>query len=179
MAQSKWVVDAFHSSVNFSVRHMMVSRVRGTFHTFDADIKADVEDLTTASIAFRVDVNSIDTHNEDRENHLKSPDFFDAENYPQMTFQSTDIRKSGNDTYEVVGDLTIRGTTRQVPFRVTFEGVAKDPMSGAEKCGFTADGKINRKDFGLVWNVGLETGGVLVGDEIKIDLEIEAARQPD
>jgi polyisoprenoid-binding protein YceI len=108
---------------------------------------------------------------------LKSADFFDVEHHPNMTFKAAQITKKGDGKYEVTGDLTIRGTTRQVPFQVTYEGSGKDPISGGEKVGFSAEGSINRKEFGLVWNVGLETGGVLVGDEVKISVEIEADRQ--
>jgi polyisoprenoid-binding protein YceI len=150
--------------------------VKGTFHTFDAQIEADPEDLTGAKIQFTVNVDSVDTRNADRDGHLKSADFFDAANHPKMVFESTDIRKSGDGEYEVTGNLTLRGVTRQETFEVAFEGAGKDPW-GNEKAGFSAKGSINRSDYGLVWNAALETGGVLVGDEVKISLEIEAAKQ--
>jgi polyisoprenoid-binding protein YceI len=174
---AKWIVDVPHSSIDFSVRHMMVSKVKGTFHEFSANIEANPEDLTTASIDFSIDVSSIDTRNADREGHLKSADFFDVENYPNVTFKSTHITNKGDSEYEVIGDLTIRGVTKPASFAVTYEGSAKDPMSGAEKVGFSGKGKINRKDYGLVWNVGLETGGVLVGEDVNISIEIEAAKE--
>lgn len=175
MAKSKWAVDASHSSIDFTVRHMMIAKVKGTFHDFEATIEADPEDLTTASIEFSVDVKSVDTRNEDRDNHLRSADFFDVENHPKMTFKATRIVRKGDGVYEVTGDLTIRGVTRSETFTVTYEGGGKDPW-GNEKVGFSAEGKINRSDYGLTWNAALETGGVLVGDEVKINLEIEAAK---
>ncbi|MBS4174632.1 YceI family protein [Bacillus sp. FJAT-49736] len=177
MTKSKWVVDATHSAIDFSVKHMMVSKVKGAFHTFDATIEADPTDLTSATIDFTVDVASIDTRNADRDGHLKSADFFDAEKYPSMTFKATSIDKKGEDEYTVTGDMSIHGVTRPETFLVTFEGLAKDPMSGAEKIGFSAEGKVKRSDYGLTWNAALETGGVLVGDEIKITIEIEAGKE--
>lgn len=176
MAKSKWAVDAAHSTVEFTVRHMMIAKVKGTFHEFTASIEADPEDLTTANIEVEVDVKSVDTRNADRDNHLRSADFFDADQYPKMTFKATDITKKGDGEYEVTGDLTIRGVTRQETFTVTFEGAGKDPW-GNEKVGFSASGTINRSDYGLTWNAVLETGGVMVSDEVKIALEIEAIKQ--
>lgn len=176
MAKSRWAIDTAHSSVEFSVRHMMIAKVKGSFDIFSASIEADPTDLTTADIEFNVDVASINTRNSDRDAHLRSADFFDAENYPSLTFKSTKIVKKDDDEYEVTGDLTIRGVTRQESFTVTFEGQGKDPW-GNEKVGFSAEGKINRSDYGLTWNAALETGGVLIGDQIKISLSIEAAKE--
>lgn len=176
MAKTKWKVDPAHTSIDFSVRHMMVSRVKGTFHEFEASVEADPEDLTTANIEFSVDINSIDTRNEDRDNHLKSADFFDAENHPKMTFKSTNIVRKGENQYDVTGDLTIRGTTKPATFTVTAEGQGKDPW-GNEVAGFSAEGKINRTDFGLTWNNTLETGGVLVGEDVNISIELEAQKE--
>lgn len=177
MAISKWIADPVHSSIDFSVKHMMISRVKGTFNHFTAEIEADPADLTTATITFNVDIASINTFNEDRDNHLRSADFFDVENYPNMTFTATNIVKKDNDEYDVTGDMTIHGTTRPETFAVTFEGAAKDPMGGGEKAGFSAEGKIKRSDYGLTWNAPMEAGGVVVGDEIKISLEIEATKE--
>lgn len=176
MAKTKWNVDLAHSSVDFWVRHMMVSRAKGTFHNFEASIEADPEDLTTADISFSIDVNSIDTRNEERDKHLKSADFFDVENHPKITFKSTKIEKTGDSKYDVTGDLTIKGITRPVTFSVTYEGQGKNPW-GAIVAGFSAEGKINRTDFGLTWNTPLETGGVLVGEDVYINLEIEATKE--
>lgn len=176
MAKTNWKVDNAHSSIDFSVRHMMVSKVKGTFRQFEATIEADPEDLTTADISFSIDVDSIDTRNEDRDNHLKSADFFDVANHPQITFKSTNIVAKGNGVYDVTGDLTIRGVTRPVTFEVTYEGQGKNPW-GAIVAGFSGKGKINRTDFGLTWNNPLETGGVLVGEEVNISIEIEATKE--
>lgn len=175
MAKTVWNVDASHSSVDFSVKHMMIAKVKGTFHKFEASINADPEDLTTADIEFTVDMSSIDTRSEDRDNHLRSADFFDVENHPNMTFKSTSIKKTGDNEYDVTGDLTIRGVTKQETFKVVYEGGGKDPW-GNERAGFSAEGTIKRTDYGLVWNAALETGGVLVGEDVKISLEIEATK---
>lgn len=176
MAKSKWVVDATHSSIDFSIRHMMIAKVKGTFHNFEAQIEADPADLTTADITVAVDLNSIDTRNTDRDAHLRSADFFDIENNPKMTFQTTQIVKTGDGEYDVTGNLTLHGVTRPETFSVTFEGAGKDPW-GNEKAGFSATGSIKRSDYGLTYNAALETGGVLIGDEVKISIEIEASKQ--
>jgi len=176
MANAKWAVDPTHSSVDFTIRHMMIAKVKGTFHTFEANIEADPQDLTTANISFSVDIASIDTRNNDRDAHLRSGDFFDAEQHPKMTFQSTNIVSKGDGEYNVTGDLTIRGVSRPETFSVTFEGAGRDPW-GNEKVGFSGTGSIKRSDFGLTYNAALETGGVLIGDEVKVSIEIEAAKQ--
>ena len=176
MPKSKWNVDPAHSSIDFKIRHMMVSKVKGTFRTFDATIEADVEDLTTATIEFTVDVGSVDTRNEDRDNHLRSADFFDAENHPKMTFKATKIIKKSPGEYEVTGDLTIRETTKQETFTLSYLGSGKDP-GGNIKAGFEAHGSISRSEYGLKWNAALETGGVLVADQVQISLDIQASKQ--
>ncbi|PID14648.1 hypothetical protein CSV63_11160 [Sporosarcina sp. P34] len=173
MTKAKWNVDTAHSTVEFSVRHMMISNVKGTFNEFQGTIEADPQDLTDASIDFTIDASSIDTRKSDRDNHLRSADFFDVENYPNLSFKATTIKKTSDDTYDITGDFTIKDTTKPVTFNVTFEGIAKDPMSGDEAAGFSGNTKINRKDFGLTWNAALETGGVVVSDEVKIHLEIQ------
>ena len=176
MAKVKWALDAAHSSVEFSVRHMMIAKVKGSFGQFDATIEADPADLTTADIAFSIDVASVDTKNGDRDAHLRGADFFDAENYPKLTFKATKIVKTGEGEYDVTGDLTLRGVTKSETFAVTYEGSGKDPW-GNTKAGFSVDGSIKRGDYGLTWNAALETGGVLVSDDVKIHLEIQAAAQ--
>ncbi|MFC4618677.1 YceI family protein [Camelliibacillus cellulosilyticus] len=176
MSVSKWTVDTAHSSIEFSVKHMMIARVKGAFNQFEATVEADPADLTSANIHFTVDVASIDTRNEGRDTHLKSADFFDVDKYPQMTFQSTNIVQKSEDEYDVTGDLTLHGVTHPETFHVTFEGQVKDP-SGNEKAGFTGTGQIKRSDYGLTWNAALETGGVMVGDDIKITIEIEATKE--
>lgn len=175
MTISKWALDAGHSSVDFSVKHMMIANVKGTFKDFDATIEADPADLTTANIEFSVETASVDTRNNDRDAHLRSGDFFDVENHPKMAFKSTSITKKDDGEYDVTGDLTIKGTTKPQTFSVTFEGSGKDPW-GNEKAGFSVEGSINRSDYGLTWNAALETGGVLVGDKVKISLDVQAAR---
>lgn len=176
MAKAKWVVDPAHSSVDFSIKHMMIANVKGTFHQFEAEIEADPHDLTTASIEFSVDLNSIDTRNEDRDNHLRSADFFDVENNPKMTFTATKIEKTGDGEYAVTGNLNLHGITREETFNVEFEGAGKDPW-GNEKVGYSVNGKIKRSDYELKYNAVLETGGVLIGDEVKVSLDIEASLQ--
>ena len=167
-----WIVDQAHSTVGFEVKHMMVSKVRGQFDSFTADIEADdLTDLTTAKIVFKFDGDSINTRNQERDKHLKSADFFDIENYPTIDFQSTTITKS-DDSYKVTGDLTIKGITKPVTFDVEFGGKAINQW-GVEVYGYEAEATINREEFGLTWNAALETGGVLVGKEVKIIVELE------
>ncbi|WP_110928479.1 YceI family protein [Bacillus massiliglaciei] len=174
MTKTKWTIDPTHSSIEFSVKHMMIAKVKGSFNDFTANVTADPADLTTADIEFTIQAASIDTRNEDRDNHLRSADFFDTENNPVITFKSTDIKKTDEDEYDVTGDVTILGVTRPETFSITFEGQGQDPW-GNTKAGFSGKGKIKRSDFGLTWNSALETGGVLVGDQITISLEFEAA----
>ncbi|MEK4129514.1 YceI family protein [Solibacillus sp. FSL W8-0474] len=169
---AKWSVDQSHSTIGFEVKHMMVSKVKGHFNSYTAEVEAeDLTDLTTASIQFGINVASISTNNEDRDNHLKSPDFFSTDEYPKILFNSTNISKAGDD-YKVTGDLTIKGITKTVTFDVEFGGKGVNPW-GVEVYGFEAETKINREDFGLTWNAALETGGVLVGKDIKIKVELE------
>ncbi|WP_075982732.1 YceI family protein [Bacillus massilinigeriensis] len=175
MTKTKWAVDPAHSSVDFSIKHMMIANVKGSFKQFDATIDADPTDLTTATIQFSVDLASVDTRNEDRDNHLRSGDFFDVENNPKMTFTATNITRKDEDEYEVTGDLNLHGVTKQETFAVTFEGQGLDPW-GNQKVGFSAVGAIKRSDYNLTWNAALETGGVLVGDKVKIDIQIQAAK---
>jgi polyisoprenoid-binding protein YceI len=176
LTKARWVVDQAHSSIDFSVKHMMFATVRGAFQDYEATIVADPTDLTTADIEFRVNVASVDSRNEDRDNHLRSGDFFDVENHPNMTFKSTNIVKKGEGEYDLTGDLTIRGTTRPETFSVSFDGEGKDPW-GNTKVGFSGEGKIKRSEYGLTWNAALETGGVLVGDDIKIALVFQASKE--
>ncbi|MBC1232641.1 YceI family protein [Listeria booriae] len=176
MTVEKWNVDPAHSSIEFQVKHMMVSKVKGAFKSFSADLTLDPEDLTTANLSFTVDAASIDTRQEQRDGHLKSPDFFDVENHPSITFQSTNIVADGSNEYKVTGDLTIRTITKPITFNVEYEGTSKDPMSGNMVAGFEGTGKFNRKDFELNYNAVLETGGVLIGDEVKLNIQIEVSK---
>ncbi|MEJ9228584.1 YceI family protein [Peribacillus butanolivorans] len=176
MTNTKWAIDPTHSTIEFSVKHMMIAKVKGSFNKFEANISANPSDLTTAEIDFTVDVASIDTRNADRDNHLRSADFFDVEKNPTLTFKSTKIVKTGDDEYDVTGDVTLNGFTNEETFAITFEGQGKDPW-GNEKAGFSGKGKVKRSDYGLTYNAALETGGVLIGDQITLTIEIEAAKE--
>ena len=170
---SKWVVDASHTSIGFSVKHMMVSKVRGRFTGIEGTIEGNPEDLTGANINFTLDVATIHTNSEDRDNHLRSGDFFDVEKYPNLSFVSTDIVKTGDNEYDVTGDLTIKDVTKKETFKAVYEGSGKNPW-GVDVVAFEVEGKISRKEFGLTWNQALEAGGVLVGDDITITIEAQA-----
>jgi polyisoprenoid-binding protein YceI len=172
-----WQIDPSHSAVTFSVRHLMVSKVRGRFGSFTGTITVG-DDLASSSVTASVDTASVDTNDEARDQHLRSGDFFDVERFPAMTFRSTSIEEDG-DGYRLTGELTIKDVTRPVVFDVEFGGVSQDPW-GNTKAGFDAKTTVNRKDFGLEWNAPLETGGVLLGDKVTIELDVEAAldRQP-
>jgi polyisoprenoid-binding protein YceI len=176
MTKAKWVLDPAHSLLEFSIRHMMITNVKGRFTTLEGSVFADTADLTTAEIAVTVDAASIDTREAQRDAHLKSPDFFDVEKFPQLSFKSWRLDRTGDNEYDLVGDLTIHGVTKTTTWKLTFEGEGKDPW-GNQRAGFTAETKVNRKDFGLTWNAVLETGGILVGDEVKISVQAEAVKQ--
>ncbi len=169
---TKWNIDATHTNVGFAVRHMMVSNVRGFFTGLNGTVEGDPDKLTEAKIHFTIDASTIDTNNEDRDNHLRSDDFFDVEKYPNITFDSTEIVETGANEYNVTGDLTIKDVSKKITFKVTHTGSGKNPW-GVEVVGFEAEGKISRKEYGLTWNQTLETGGVLVGDDIKITIELQ------
>jgi polyisoprenoid-binding protein YceI len=169
-----WTIDPTHSEVSFTVRHLMVSKVRGTFRTFSGDVTV-ADNLLDSQVRATVDINSIDTREENRDNHLRSADFFEAEKYPEMTFVSTAIRPDGDD-FILVGDLTIKGVTKSVEFELEFNGVGPDAWGGT-RAGFSADTEISRADFGVDIHMPLDGGGVVVGDKVKIVLEIEAVLQ--
>jgi polyisoprenoid-binding protein YceI len=171
-----WQIDASHSHVGFSVKHMMIATVRGTFNAYSGTLELDAQDLTKSKIAGEIDVASIDTREAKRDEHLRSADFFDAANHPKILFQSTKIEHVDGNEYKVTGDITIRGVTKEIVLDAEYAGVHKDPWGGT-RTGFTVTGSLNRKDFGLSWNAALETGGVLVGDKIKLELEVEAVQQ--
>jgi len=169
-----WQLDASHSSVEFSARHLMVSKVRGRFTSFNGTLEI-AEDPLQSSLQASVDLDSVETHDEKRDGHLRSADFFDVENHPQLTLVSTGIRPDGDD-YVLSADVTARGVTVPVEFHLEFNGVERDPWGGT-RAGFTATTEVNRKDWGLEWNVALEGGGLLVGEKVKINLEAEAVKQ--
>lgn len=174
---STWSIDPDHSNVGFKVRHLMVSNVKGNFEKFSGSVDLNDKDITKSKVEVSIDTNSINTNVQKRDDHLRSADFFDVAKYPAMTFVSKKVAKAGKDKLKVTGDLTLHGVTRQVVLDV--EGPSKeskDPWGNIRK-GATATTKINRKDFGLVWNTALETGGVAVGEEVTITLEIEMIRK--
>ena len=168
-----WNVDPSHSIVGFTARHLMITKVRGRFTTFTGTVTV-AEDPLDSKVEATVDLGSVTTGDEQRDGHLKSADFFDVDKHPTMTFTSTGIKQDGGD-YVLTGDLTVAGTTRSVDFELSFDGVQKDPWGGT-RAGFTAETEISRKDWELTWNVALETGGVLVGDKVKIELDVELVK---
>ena len=175
---TKWKIDPAHSEIKFKVKHLVVSTVTGQFNKFDAVVESDKPDFTDAKISFEADVNSVDTKNEQRDTHLKSADFFDATNYPKLTFVSKSVNKKSDNEYEVTGDITIRGTKKEIKLNVTCNGTVKG-FGGVEVAGFEITGKLNRFDFGLQWNALTEVGGVVVANEIKIEIsaELQKAQQ--
>lgn len=169
----RWSVDPVHSHVGFSVRHMMVTTVRGSFKSFRGTLDIDPDDFSRSRIEGDIDVASIDTGNADRDNHLRANDFFDAPNHPKITFVSTAITPKGDDTFIAHGDLTIRGVTKNIAIEVEFAGTSKNPY-GQTVAGISGAVTINRRDFGVNFNAVLETGGVAVSDKVKIEIEVQA-----
>ena len=176
MALSTWNIDPSHSAIAFTVRHMVVSKTRGRFTKWSGQLRFDADDPAVSSVEVTIEPASIDTADAQRDAHLRSPDFFDVEKFPQATFRSTKVEDRGGDRYRVTGDLTIRGVTRPVVLDVTYEGSGKDPWGG-ERAGFSATTSFDRKQFGLEWNKALETGGLLVGEKVDLTLEVEAIKQ--
>jgi polyisoprenoid-binding protein YceI len=170
-----YALDGSHSSVGFSVRHLMVSKTKGRFNDFQGTVTI-AEDPLASSVEVEIQVASVDTRDEARDGHLRSPDFFDADTYPTISYRSTEVTPAGHGRWTVQGELTVRGTTHVVPLEVSFEGGARDPWGGA-RIGFAAHAELDREAFGLSWNQALETGGVLVGKQVKIDIEAEAVQQ--
>ena len=170
-----WNIDPSHSQVTFSVKHLLVSTVRGQFNTFDATLEAQKDDFSDARIRFEADVKSVNTKNEDRDGHLRSTDFFDAENNPKMQFESTSVKKVSDYELEVTGNLTLRGITRRMTLNVIYNGTV-DGFGGSKVAGFEVRGKLNRFDYGLQWNALTETGGVVVSNEVQIEIFAEFNR---
>lgn len=178
MATRNWVIDPSHSEVQFKIRHLMITNVTGSFNIFSATVQTEDEDFMRSKISFTAEVDSIDTGNEQRDGHLKAADFFDAEKYPQIKFETTGVKNVDNDgSYDLFGDLTIRDITKGIQLSVEFGGVVQDAY-GNTKAGFTINGKINRKDFGLSWHGVTEAGGVMLGDDVKVIAEIQLIEQP-
>jgi polyisoprenoid-binding protein YceI len=169
-------IDVDHSDIMFKVKHLMISTVSGIFKTFDATLEIDENDFTKAKVYFEADTTSVDTKNEQRDAHLKSDDFFNAEQFPKMTFKSTSVERKSGDEYILHGDLTIRDITKPVQLNVEFNGDVVDPW-GKERKGFEITGKINRKEFGLKWSAVTEAGGLVVADDVKLQLNVEMVKQ--
>lgn len=169
-----WTIDPAHTTVEFSLKHLMISKVRGQFGAVQGTIVLDEANPANSTVTAEIDVTSIDTRQEQRDAHLRSADFFDVEQYPNITFRSTRVEQAGGH-FHVIGDLTIRDVTKEVTLHVSDEGRGGDPWGG-QRAGFSATTEIDRREFGLTWNQALETGGVLVGNEIKISLEVQAVK---
>lgn len=176
LAQTKWTFDKSHSKIGFSVTHMVITDVEGNFKSFEGTIETEGDDFENAKISFSADVNSIYTENEKRDNHLKSPDFFDAKTYPKLTFVGKSMKKVDGKHYKLVGDLTIRDKTKEIELDVKFNGIIKDPW-GNTRAGFSIEGEVNRFDFDLKWNKLLETGGFVVGEDVTLNIKFELIKQ--
>ncbi len=173
---TKWAIDPTHSEVQFKVKHLVISTVTGSFKKFEGSVETIGEDFNGAKIEFNLDVASIDTNQEQRDGHLKSPDFFDAAEFPHISFKSTSFVKDGDEDYTLTGDLTIKGVTKSVTLEVEHGGIAAD-FYGNTKAGFDISGKINRKDFGLTWEGVTEAGAIVVSEDIKLHISIQLAKQ--
>jgi polyisoprenoid-binding protein YceI len=174
-ATTPWQIDPSHSDVQFAVRHLMISTVKGRFAEVSGTVAFDPENPIDIQVDVTIPVASLQSHNEQRDAHLKSPDFFDAENHPTLTFRGRRIEGDVSERFKLIGDLTIRGITKEVALQVSTEGAGEDPW-GNERMGFHATTQINRFDFGLQWNAALETGGVVVGSDVKITIDVEVMR---
>ncbi|MBL8982641.1 MAG: YceI family protein [Gemmatimonadetes bacterium] len=172
---STWNIDPTHSTVGFSVKHLMISTVRGRFSDYSATLNLDEAAPANSSLEVTINAASVDTRTEQRDNHLRSADFFDVANHPSLTFKSTKVDGKLDGDFTVTGDLTIRGTTRPITLKASFEGAGQDPW-GNERKAFSASGKINREEFGLTWNQALEAGGLLVSTDVKFELEVQFVR---
>jgi polyisoprenoid-binding protein YceI len=175
MAHATWNIDTTHSGIHFTVRHMVIAKVRGSFRKFSGTLSLDEQDVTASSVSVRIEAPSIDTGVQQRDDHLRSPDFFDVEKFPLLSFESTKVEKSSDGGLRVTGKLTLRDITREVVLEAEQLGIGKDPW-GNIKAAFEAKTTIDRREFGLKWNQALETGGVLVGEKIEISLEVQAVK---
>ena len=176
MATTKWVLDPTHSELGFKIRHLMITNISGFFKKFSAEMQTEGEDFATAAINLTVDMSSIDTNNEQRDAHLRNSDFFEVEQYPELAFRSTRVEKLDGENFRLHGDLTMKGITKPVTLQVEYNGVTKDPWGG-ERAGFVVTGKINRSDWGVNFTAVLETGGVALGEEVKIHSEIQLVKE--
>jgi polyisoprenoid-binding protein YceI len=176
METTKWVLDPTHSELGFKIKHLMITNVSGSFKNFQADVVTNNTDFSSAQISLTAEMGSINTNNEQRDAHLRAADFFEVDKYPELKFKSTKVEKTGNDTFAVYGDLTLKGVTKPVKLVAEYSGIAKDPWGG-ERAGFVITGKINRTDWGVNFNGVLETGGVVLSEEVRIDSEIQLVKQ--
>jgi polyisoprenoid-binding protein YceI len=176
MAKETWVLDPTHSELQFKIKHLMISTVTGQFNQFKAAIDTNGDDFTTAKVHFQAEVNSISTNNEQRDAHLKNGDFFDTEKYPEIVFEGDRMEKTGEDEYKLHGSITMRGISKQIILNVEFGGITKDPW-GNTRTGFSVTGKINRQDYGMSFGAVSETGGLLLGDEVKINANVQFVKQ--
>jgi polyisoprenoid-binding protein YceI len=176
MASERWEIDPAHSGIHFSVRHLVVSKVRGQFNQWKTVLEIDDSDPARSRIEVHVDAASVETHEAKRDAHLRSPDFFDVEKFPELVFKSRLVEKHGDDGYRLTGDLTIRDVTREVVLDIEVGGRVKDPW-GNQRVGFAATAAIDRSAFGLTWNMALEAGGVVVGDQVSVEIEVELVRR--
>jgi len=176
MSKTKWLLDPTHSELGFKIKHLMITNVSGSFKNFNATVETREEDFSTAQIKLTAEMASIFTNNEQRDNHLRTSDFFEVEKYPELKFKSTKVEKIDSDTFALYGELTLKGVTKPVKLNVEFNGVTKDPWGG-ERAGFLVTGKINRSNWGVNFNAALETGGVMLSEEVKISSEIQLIKQ--
>ncbi len=176
MATTKWAIDNSHSEIHFKVRHLMVSWVTGSFKQFNATAETEGDDISTAKVNFSADINSISTNNEQRDAHLRTGDFFDAEKYPQLIFESSKLEKINDENYKLYGTLTMRGVSKKITLNVEYGGIAQDPW-GNTRIGANITGKINRKDFGVSFSMVSEAGSILLGEEVIINANVEFVKQ--
>jgi len=176
VTSTKWAIDPTHSELTFRVKHLMITNVKGEFRKFDVNVESNGSDFSNSKVSVKVDAASIDTNNPDRDAHLRSADFFDVENHKELTFESTELNKLDEDNYQLKGILSMKGINKEVVLDVDFGGFIKD-LYGNEKAGFSISGKFNRKDWGLNWNAALETGGLMVSEEVRLNAEVQLVKQ--
>ena len=176
MRTTKWLLDPVHSELTFKIKHLMISNVSGAFKNFSAKVETEETDFSKATISLTAEMNSISTNNEHRDAHLRSADFFEVEKFPQLKFTSTGIEQTADESFNLYGNLTIKGVTKPVKLNMEFNGIVKDPQ-GQEKAGFLVSGKIKRSDWGININVALETGGLMLGEDVRIQGEVQFVRQ--
>ena len=176
MSTTKWVIDPTHSEIGFKIKHLMITNVSGKFETFEAEVQTEGDDFTTAQIEAKISTASINTNNLQRDEHLRNSDFFEVDQHPEILFSSTKVEKVDEENFVVYGNLSLKGTVKPVKLNVEYSGATKDPW-GNQKAGFVISGKINRSDFGLNFNAAFETGGLVLGEEVRINSEVQLIKQ--